>query len=102
MKTIHEWLREFMDAMINELEKHNDHPEYNGDFNIDGLFEDLRHTDIETLRYEKHTHYAKWMYNGVHKKTYPEADTIVNDANVDFLLWVRLKIMEKEQEKVKQ
>lgn len=92
MKTIRPWMEEYLEAMIKEFESHNDHPEYNNDFDIDGTFESLQHTDLPTLRYEKHAHYAKWIYNGIHKKTQPEASTIINDANVDFLIWVRLQI----------
>lgn len=92
VKTIRDWFNEYANEMIKQFESHNDHPEYKNDFDIDGQYENLKHTDLPTLRYEKHAHYAKWFYNGVHKKTYPEADTLINDSNVNFLLWVRLKM----------
>ena len=92
MKTIRDWLNEYVDAMVQEFESHNNHSEYDNDFDINGLYENLKNTDVQTLRYEKHAHYAKWMYNGVHKKTHPETDTLINDSNVNFLLWVRLQI----------
>ena len=39
----------------------------------------------EQLRNEIHYHYAKWIYNGVIKKTMPEEDTLTNLANMIFL-----------------
>ena len=96
MKTIRDWMQEYLEAMIKQFESHNDHPEYQNDFSLDGEFDALKHTDLDTLRFEKHTHYAKWIYHGLHKKTYPEQDALINDSNVNFLLWVRLQIGNKK------
>ena len=45
----------------------------------------------QQLRDEIHYHYAKWIYNGVIKKTMPEEDTLTNLANMTFLLWLKLQ-----------
>ena len=88
-KTIAELLDEFKADMIAQFEQHND--KYH-DFSLDAPFEQLKATDEQTLRYEMHMHYAKWLYHGIHKRDIPETTTLVNAANVQFLLWVRLKL----------
>jgi hypothetical protein len=45
----------------------------------------------DDLRKEIHYHYAKWLYRGVEKKTMLEEDTLVNLANMIFLLWHKIK-----------
>lgn len=57
-------MEEYLEAMIKEFESHNDHPEYNNDFDIDGTFESLQHTDLPTLRYEKHAQAILYGYSG--------------------------------------
>ena len=46
----------------------------------------------EQLRNEIHYHYAKWIYNGVIKKTMPEEDTLTNLANMIFMLWLKIQM----------
>ncbi len=87
-KILLQWLDEFATDMIKKFEEHND--KYH-DFNPLVSFEDLKGTDVSTLRYEVNMHHAKWLYRGIHKKDMPETDALVNAANMQFLLWIRLK-----------
>lgn len=88
-KTMADWLDEFAMHMVSELNSHND--KYN-DFSINCHFSNMKCTDVPTLRYEMTMHYAKWLYRGIHKRDMAEATTLVNLANVDFLLWIRLNL----------
>lgn len=85
--TIREAFNLLNQGMIDQFEKHND--KYH-DFSMDGLFDNLKGIDLDTLRYELDMHYAKMKYLGIHKQTMPEEDTVINLVNVGFLLYIRL------------
>ena len=94
--TIEELLEEFRKDMFQNFVDHDEKWGNNSAVRQTWDFEAAFNT--EELRKEVHYHYAKWLYRGVFKGDLLEEDTLINLANMIFLLRARIKA-EKEHER---
>lgn len=100
-KTLEDWLDEFKVEMLKKFQEHDDKWRELSVTRPDYDFETQLATE-EYLRKDKIYHFAKWIYKSVEHNHMPETDTIVNETNMNFLLWIKLKLKETELNKTRE
>lgn len=93
-RSLEKWLDEFKADMLKKFREHDDKW---GDASVTKPYFDFESglADEEYFRKDIIYHFAKWIYNSVEHDRILEADSLVNAVNMYFLLWVKLKLKDK-------